>query len=68
VLDGGDSSDRDGLVVRYRFESGEGRLQDGPDPTARFLYAPGDYRAALIVFDDRGAASERTTRGFSVKE
>jgi hypothetical protein len=66
-LDGGDSSDRDGQVVRYRFESGDGRVQDGPSPTARFVYAPGDYRAALVVFDDRGAASQPTTRGFSVK-
>jgi len=66
-LDGRDSADRDGKVVRYHFESGDGRVQDGPDATARFVYAPGDYRAALVVFDDQGAASEPTTRGFSVK-
>ena len=66
-LDGRDSSDRDGTIVRYRFDSGDGRIQDGPEPIARFTYAAGDYRALLQVFDDRGAASEPTSRGFSVK-
>ncbi|MEW6270049.1 MAG: PKD domain-containing protein, partial [Thermodesulfobacteriota bacterium] len=66
-LDGTSSSDPDGQVVRYRFESGDGRIQDGPEPVARFAYAPGDYRASLVVFDDRGAASKPASRGFSVK-
>lgn len=66
-LDGSSSSDRDGQVVRYRFESGDGRVQDGPEPRARFVYPPGDYRASLVVFDDRGTASKPASRGFSVK-
>ncbi len=66
-LDGSSSSDRDGQVVRYRFESGDGRVQDGPEPCARFVYPPGDYRATLVVLDDRGAASKPASRGFSVK-
>jgi hypothetical protein len=66
-LDASGSSDDDGTVVRYRFESGDGRVQDGSDPVARFVYPPGDHRAALQVFDDRGAASEVATRGFSVR-
>jgi hypothetical protein len=55
-----------GTLVRYRFESGDGRVQDGPDPIAVFTYAPGDYRAWLTVYDDRGACAQ-VSRGFSDK-
>jgi hypothetical protein len=64
-LDGTGSEDPDGTIVRYVFDSGDGRRQDGPSPRAQFVYQPGDYRAALTVFDDRGAASAPVTRGFS---
>ncbi|HZP39982.1 MAG TPA: PKD domain-containing protein [Candidatus Binatia bacterium] len=67
-LDARDSHDRDGTIVRYRFDSGDGRVQDGSDPVARFAYASGDHRAFLQVFDDRGAASDVVARGFSVKD
>jgi hypothetical protein len=66
-LDGRSSHDPDGTIVRYLFDSGDGRVHDGPEATARFVYVPGDYRAGLAVFDDQGAASATVTRGFSVK-
>jgi hypothetical protein len=66
-LDGRESFDRDGTIARYRFESGDGRVQDGPEPIARFVYPPGDFRASLTVFDDDGAASKPVSRGFSVR-
>ena len=61
-LDTSDSSDPDGTIVRYRFDSGDGRVVDGPAPTATFLYAPGEYRATVTVFDDDGnpATASRT--------
>jgi hypothetical protein len=65
-LDAMNSEDRDGEIVRYVFNSGDGRVQDGPDPTAQFFYAPGEYTATLVVVDDRGAASREETRRFSV--
>jgi hypothetical protein len=66
TLDGRASVARLGTLVRYRFESGDGRVQDGPDPIAVFTYAPGDYRAWLTVYDDRGACAQ-VSRGFSDK-
>jgi len=61
------SQDRDGAVVRYVFDSGDGRSQDGPSPFMRLTYAPGDYRAHLMVYDDEGAPSAIVSRGFSIK-
>jgi hypothetical protein len=66
ALDASDSSDQDGTIVRYRFDSGDGRIQDGPSPTAEFVYAPGDYRAEVTVFDDDGNAAT-ASRSFSEK-
>lgn len=64
-LDGSDSAGRSGgVIVRYRFESGDGRVQDGPDAKAVFIYQPGDYRPLLTVFDDRGCQAT-TSRGYS---
>jgi len=65
-LDGTRSTDADGTIVRYRFDSGNGQVQDGPEPKAVFTYAPGDYRATLTVWDDDGR-SHSTSRGFSDK-
>ena len=67
-LDGAKSADKDGTIVRYIFESGDGRVRDLSNPTVQFVYAPGDYRASLVVVDDQGAVSTADTRGFSVKE
>ncbi len=64
-LDARGSSDRaGGALVRFRFESGDGREHDGPDPVARFTYGPGEYTARVTVWDDRGAWAS-TTRRFS---
>jgi len=65
-LDGSASAARVGAIVRYRFESGDGRVQDGTDATAVFVYAPGDYRTRLTVYDDRGACG-MATRSYSEK-
>ncbi|HZR83039.1 MAG TPA: PKD domain-containing protein [Candidatus Binatia bacterium] len=65
-LDASDSVDRNGRIVRYVFESGDGRVQDGASPIARFTYAPGDYRARVVVIDNQGFASS-ASRSFSDK-
>lgn len=65
-LDGSRSAARLGALVRYRFESGDGQVQDGAASSARFVYAPGDYVARLTVFDDRGACGV-ATRSYSEK-
>src|SRR5262249_45588219 len=65
-LDGSASAARVGALVRYRFESGDRRIEDGAASSVRFVYAPGDYVARLTVFDDRGACGV-ATRSYSEK-
>lgn len=65
-LDASDSRDRDGAIVRWVFESGDGRVQDGASPFAEFVYAPGDYRARVTVYDAQGFGAV-ATRSFSDK-
>jgi len=65
-LHGEDSEDEGGSIVRYVFESGDGRVQDGLEPNAKLIYAPGDYFVRLTVFDADGNAAA-TTRSFSEK-
>jgi len=66
LLDGSASQDRNGGIVRYVFESGDGRVQDGPAPQVEFVYAPGDYRPRLRVYDADGNGAV-TSRGYSEK-
>lgn len=66
-LDGTRSTDRDGTIVQYVFESGDGQVQEGPEATAEFFYEPGEYVASLRVVDDDGAGSRTETRRFSVR-
>jgi hypothetical protein len=62
ALDGSGSASRHGAIVRYVFESGDGRVQDGPSSSAAFVYAPGSYLARLTVYDGtgNGAVATRT--------
>lgn len=66
LLDGSASADRNGRIVRYVFESGDGRVQDGPEPRVELVYAPGDYRPRLTVYDAEGNGAV-ATRGYSEK-
>ena len=61
-LDGSGSSDSNGTIVRYRFDSGDGRIFDGTAAKVTLTYAPGEYRAILTVFDAAGnsASAGRT--------
>ena len=65
-LDGSASAARVGQIVRWVFESGDGRTQDGAGSRATFVYAPGDYLPRLTVYDDRGACGS-AARSYSEK-
>lgn len=52
----GRGSDVDGIVVSYRWDSGDGETAATLD-THRLYAKPGSYTATLTVTDDRGAAS-----------
>ncbi len=49
------SSDSDGSVVRYVWQSSHGQTANGPKPTFNFT-APGSYTLTLAVTDDGGAS------------
>jgi hypothetical protein len=66
ALDGSGSTDTNGAIVRYVFDSGDGRVQDGPASRAEFVYAPGSYLARLTVYDATGNGAV-ATRTFSDK-
>jgi hypothetical protein len=65
-LDGSGSSDSNGVIVRYRFESGDGRVIDGTASKITLTYSPGDYLALLTVFDAQGNSAS-AGRSFSDK-
>lgn len=54
TFSGAGSADREGEIVSYEWDFGDGRLGTGRD--VRHAYAqPGEYRVALVVRDDSGA-------------
>jgi hypothetical protein len=65
-LDGSGSSDSNGAIVRYRFDSGDGRVIDGTASKITLTYPPGDYFAILTVFDAQGNSAS-AGRSFSDK-
>lgn len=53
-FDGGDSADREGEIISYEWDFGDGNRGTGRE--VRHAYAdPGEYRVSLVVRDDGGA-------------
>jgi PKD repeat protein len=50
------SSDRDGAIVSWRWDFGDGSTASSPDPMHAFS-APGTYAVSLVVIDDDGTPS-----------
>jgi PKD repeat protein len=60
TFDGTGSSDRDGNVVSYAWEFGDGNTGTGPNPTHSYADA-GKYRVTMTVKDNDGATSSDVT-------
>jgi chitinase len=60
TFDGTGSSDRDGNVVSYAWEFGDGNTDTGSNPTHSYADA-GKYRVTMTVKDNDGATSSDVT-------
>jgi len=66
TLDGGKSSDPDGMITSYLWDFGDGDQKSSPQPAVAHFYTGNPqndttYRACLTVTDDRGATNTQCT-------
>ena len=61
ILDASRSVDQDGIIVRYRFEFGDGAALTQASPVVTHHYATGQWTSRVTVIDDRGRESSASS-------